>query len=211
MKRCARPSPDEIIGSVVDLDSLLTEVRKCRLCAEHLPFTPRPVLRAAAGARLMIVGQAPGMKVQETGVPWNDLSGDRLRKWLSLSREEFYDESKIAIIPTGFCYPGKGPGGDLPPRPECAPLWHPRLRAALPGIRLTLLIGTYAQDYYLGSRAKKSLGFTVAAWKEYLPEFIPLPHPSPRNIRWFKMNPWFDEEVVPAMRLRVKELLAEHS
>lgn len=189
------------------LEDLLAQVRACQVCAGKLPFPPRPVLRASATARLLIVGQAPGTRVHATGIPWNDPSGDRLRDWLQLSREEFYDERTIAIIPTGLCYPGKGRGGDLPPRPECAPLWHPPLRAALPEIRLTLLIGQYAQTYYLKGRLKPSLAATVQAWREYLPEFLPLPHPSPRNRRWFKQYPWFEAEVVPALRARVKFVL----
>lgn len=145
--------------------------------------------------------------MHETGIPWNDPSGDRLRLWLNLSREEFYDESRIAIIPTGLCYPGKGKGGDLPPRPECAPLWHPKLRAVLPNIQLTLLIGSHAQAYYLGKRAKKTLAETVQAWREYWPEFLPTPHPSPRNLRWFRKHPWFEAEVVPELRRRVAQIL----
>jgi uracil-DNA glycosylase len=188
------------------LQRLLSEVRACTVCAAHLPFPPRPILRAGSTARLLIVGQAPGLKVQTTGTPWNDLSGGRLRLWLNLTPEEFYNEESIAIIPTGFCYPGKGAGGDLPPRPECAPLWHPKLRAALPHIELTLLIGGYAQSYYLEKRVKKSLTETVQAWREYGPEFIPLPHPSPRNIRWFKTHPWFETEVVPQLRTRVEKI-----
>jgi len=156
----------------------------------------------------MIVGQAPGRRVHETGIPWNDPSGDRLRRWLSLTREEFYDESRIAIVPAGFCYPGKDPrGGDLPPRPECAPLWHPKLRQALPNIRLTLLIGFYAQVYYLKTRVQPSLAETVRNWRDYLPEFFPLPHPSPRNLNWFKKNPWFEKEVVPTLRQQVARIL----
>lgn len=189
------------------LDSLLREARACRLCADKLPHEPRPVLRAGSASRLLIVGQAPGRKVHETGIPWNDPSGDLLREWLQLSREQFYDESLIAIIPTGLCYPGTEKGGDLPPRPECAPHWHPRLRAALPDIRLTLLIGQYAQAYYLGERRKRTLGETVAAWREYAPEFLPLPHPSPRNRLWLKNNPWFGQEVLPMLRRRVAFIL----
>jgi uracil-DNA glycosylase len=189
------------------LKRLLAEVRACTVCAGQLPFPPRPVLRAARGAKLLLVGQAPGRRVQETGIPWNDPSGDRLRLWLGVTREEFYDESKIAIIPTGFCYPGTGNGGDLPPRPECAPKWHPRLRAALPDIQLTLLIGSYAQAYYLGDRAKDSLSETVAAFREYLPQFLPLPHPSPRNQRWLKQRPWFEAEVIPVLRELTRPLL----
>jgi uracil-DNA glycosylase len=191
------------------LAKLVCEVRACTVCAKHLPLPPNPILRVSKTARLLIVGQAPGLRVHNTSIPWNDPSGDRLRLWLQLAREEFYDESKIAIVPAGLCYPGTGEGGDLPPRPECAPLWHPRLRAAMPQIRLTLLVGSYAQEYYLGSNRKNSIKDTVSVWNDYLPEFIPLPHPSPRNIRWFKVNSWFDAEVVPAMRKRVKAVLNE--
>lgn len=184
-------------------DVLLSEIRACRLCESHLPLGPRPVLRASSTARILIVGQAPGRRVHETGIPWNDPSGDRLRLWLQMEREQFYDERHIAIVPTGLCYPGSGPRGDAPPRPECAPLWHPRLRALMPKIELTLLIGQYAQAYYLGSRRKKSLRETVQAYREYLPAFLPLPHPSPRNQLWFKQNPWFEAEVIPALRAMV--------
>ncbi|HEY5995233.1 MAG TPA: uracil-DNA glycosylase family protein [Gallionellaceae bacterium] len=189
------------------LERLLREARACTACAPHLPYPPRPVLRAAATARLLIVGQAPGRRVHETGIPWNDPSGDRLREWMGVSRDVFYDESRIAIIPTGFCYPGKGPGGDLPPRPECAPLWHPRLRAALPNIRLTLLIGSYAQAYYLGQNRHKTLTDTVRHFRDYQPAFIPLPHPSPRNQLWLKRNPWFAEEVLPLLREEIAAIL----
>lgn len=186
---------------------LLREVRACTLCAAHLPHEPRPVLRAAPTARLLIVGQAPGRKVHESGIPWNDPSGDRLREWLQIDREQFYDESRIAIIPAGFCYPGKGPSGDLPPRPECAPTWHPRLRAGLPDIRLTLLIGAYAQAYYLGERRQAALTDTVRAWREYLPEYFPLPHPSPRNRNWLRINDWFERETLPRLRAAVRKAL----
>ncbi len=178
---------------------LLQEVRACRVCAEHLPLGPRPVLRASRTARLLIIGQAPGTRVHATGIPWNDPSGDRLRDWLQLDRDQFYDESRIAIIPMGLCYPGKGSSGDLPPRPECAPLWHDRLLQALPELRLRLLIGKYAQDYYLGTR-RQSLAETVRQYRDYLPDYFPLPHPSPRNIRWFRTHPWFEAEVIPALR-----------
>lgn len=187
--------------------ALLERVRACRVCAASLPFPPRPVLRAAPTARLLVVGQAPGRRVHETSIPWNDPSGDRLRLWLGLTREVFYDEARIAIIPTGLCYPGKGTRGDLPPRPECAPMWHPPLRAALPGIQLTLLIGRHAQAYYLAGRLKPTLGDTVRAWREYLPAYVPLPHPSPRNMRWFQTNGWVEAEVVPAVRELVRRLL----
>ena len=187
---------------------LLAEVRACRICEAHLPNPPKPVLRAAPSARLMIVGQAPGRRVHETGVPWNDPSGDLLREWLRLDRDAFYDRRRIAIIPAGFCYPGTGDSGDLPPRPECAPHWHPRLRAALPDIRLTLLIGSYAQAYYLGTRRKKTLAETVRARGEYLPEFFPLPHPSPRNRLWMKKNAWFDREALPQLRRSFRSALS---
>lgn len=195
----------EIFG----LARLLAEVRACTVCAAHLPEPPRPVLRASPTARLLIVGQAPGRRVHATGIPWNDPSGDRLRDWLGLDREAFYDETRIAIIPTGLCYPGPGPRGDAPPRPECAPLWHPRLRAALPRLQLTLLVGSYAQAYYLPERRKPTLADTVRAWREYLPEFLPLPHPSPRNVKWFKDHPWLEAEVIPAARARIARLLKD--
>ncbi|HXQ66402.1 MAG TPA: uracil-DNA glycosylase family protein [Alphaproteobacteria bacterium] len=185
--------------------ALLARVSACRVCAEHLPLGPRPVLQALPTARLFVCGQAPGTKVHETGVPWNDASGERLRAWLGLAREVFYDPRRIALIGVGLCYPGRLPqGGDAPPRPECAPLWHPPLRAALSDIRLTLLVGGYAQAYYLGKRRKASLSETVRAFREYLPEFIPTPHPSWRTTAWLARNPWFEAELVPELRARVK-------
>ena len=189
-------------------ERLLAEVRACQLCAEHLPNPPRPVLRASPSASLLIVGQAPGRRVHESGIPWNDPSGVLLREWLRLDRDAFYDERRVAIIPVGFCYPGTGDSGDLPPRPECAPHWHPKLRAKLPAIRLTLLVGSYAHSYYLGARRKKTLADTVRARAEYFPEFFPLPHPSPRNRLWLKNHPWFERDVVPQLRRRVKACLA---
>ena len=188
------------------LRTLIKEARACRVCAPNLPLGPRPVFLVGARARLMIVGQAPGRRVHDTGIPWNDPSGDQLRAWLRMDRAQFYDARRVAIVPTGLCYPGSGERGDLPPRPECAPLWQPRFRAALPGIRLTLLVGMHAQAYFLGRRRKKSLAQTVRAWREYLPEFFPLPHPSPRNRLWMKNNPWFVKEVLPALRRRVRAL-----
>lgn len=187
--------------------TLLAEARACQLCADKLPHEPRPVLRASSSARLLIVGQAPGRRVHDNGIPWNDPSGDLLREWLHLSRDQFYDESMIAIIPTGLCYPGTEKGGDLPPRPECAPHWHPRLRAALPNIQLTLLIGQYAQAYYLGKQRKRTLAETVAAWQKYAPDFMPLPHPSPRNRLWLKKNAWFEAEILPLLGQMVEGLM----
>ena len=191
------------------LAGLLAEVRACRHCAPSLPLGPRPMLRAHSGARLLIVGQAPGTRVHETGVPWNDRSGDRLRDWLGLDREVFYDESRVAIVPMGFCYPGVDPrGGDNPPRPECAPLWHDRILARLPAIELVLLIGSYAQNRYLGKRRAQTMTETVAAWREHLPRHLPLPHPSWRNTAWLRRHPWFGEELVPELRRRVAALVA---
>lgn len=188
------------------LSRLLEEARACRLCEAHLPLGPRPVLRASRTARVLIVGQAPGTKVHATGIPFNDPSGDKLREWLGVDRDTFYDERHIAIVPTGLCYPGKGPSGDAPPRPECAPTWHPPLRAAMPNVALTLLIGAYAQAYYLGDRRAGTLAETVKGWRDFLPEF-PTPHPSPRNRLWLRRNPWFEGEVVPELRKRVHALI----
>ena len=195
--------------SAESLEELLARVRACRLCEASLPLGPLPVLRASGTARVLIVGQAPGRRVHATGIPWNDPSGDRLRDWLELSKEEFYDESRIAIIPVGLCYPGTLPGGsgDAPPRPECAPFWHPQLRAALPGIRLTLLVGAHAQAFYLKKRVGRTLAATVETGYQFLPDFLPLPHPSPRNLRWFRNHPWFEREILPDLRRRVRALL----
>jgi uracil-DNA glycosylase len=190
------------------LEALLAAVRDCRACEAHLPLGPRPVLRAGETARILIVGQAPGARVHATGIPWDDLSGERLRAWMGVDKEIFYDESRIAIIPMGYCYPGRGTGGDMPPRRECAALWLDQLLARLPRIELTLLIGQYAQRHYLGSRRKPSLGETAKAWREYAPQFIPLPHPSPRNQPWLKQHPWFERQLVPVLRARIKALSA---
>jgi uracil-DNA glycosylase len=188
--------------------ALLARAQACTVCAANLPHAPRPVLRVSPTARLLIVGQAPGRRVHETGIPWNDPSGDRLRAWLDMAPEQFYDVTRIAIVPTGLCYPGTVKGSDLAPRPECAPLWHPPLRAAMPAIRLTLLIGAYAQSYYLGKSRGRTLADTVHAWRDFLPDYFPLPHPSPRNRLWFKRHPWFEAAVLPALRERVGTLLA---
>jgi len=193
--------------TTTELELLLREVRACRLCEAQLPLGPRPVLRASATARLLVVGQAPGTLVHGSGIPWNDASGMRLREWLRVDRNAFYDESRVAIVPMGFCYPGRGGAGDLPPRPECARTWHPKLLPMLGDIRLTLLIGQYAQSYFLGDQRKKTLTDTVAAWREYAPRYFPLPHPSPRNVGWFTHNPWFNDEVLPALREAVARVM----
>ena len=192
-----------------ELDALLREIRACRLCEAHLPLGPRPVLAASASARLLIVSQAPGARVHETGIPWNDASGRRLREWLQLDEATFYDAQRVAIVPMGFCYPGRAGSGDAPPRPECRATWHPRLLPLLREVEFTLSIGQYAQAWCLGARRKATLTETVCAWREYLPDNMPLPHPSPRNVGWFKANPWFEAEVLPVLRERVHAVLAK--
>lgn len=193
---------------MTSLASLLAEVRACTLCAEHLPLGPRPVLQLRASARILIAGQAPGKKVHETGVPFNDPSGDRLRAWLGLSREVFYDAERVAIVPMGFCYPGTGKSGDLAPRPECAATWRAPLLARLGKLQLTLAIGQYAQAYHLAD-AGSSVTDRVRAWRKFWPHAVPLPHPSPRNNLWLRRNPWFEDELLPLVRNRVAEVL-EH-
>lgn len=189
-----------------DLDSLLAAVRHCRVCEAHLPLGPRPVLQAGPSARILVVGQAPGTRVHTSGIPWDDPSGARLRSWTGLSKDHFYDASRVAIIPMGFCYPGRGRGGDLPPRRECADLWLDQLLARLPSIELTLLIGLHAQRHFLGRRRKASLTATVTAWRELAPDCFPLPHPSARNTPWFQRNPWFEQDLLPALKQRVASL-----
>lgn len=191
------------------MEGLLQQIRSCRICEDHLPLGPRPVLHASTSARLLIVGQAPGTKVHASGIPWDDQSGKRLRRWLGLEPEAFYNETKVAIVPMGFCYPGKGKSGDLPPRRECAQHWHQKVLALLPNIQLTLLIGKYAQDHFLGTSSKANLTDTVAAWHQYLPEYIPLPHPSPRNDFWLRRNPWFEADTVPFLQESVQQLLTQ--
>ena len=191
-----------------DLAAALVAARACRLCADTLSHEPRPVLRVNSTARVLIIGQAPGRRVHESGVPWNDPSGDRLRAWLSIGREAFYDESRIAILPMGLCDPGTVRGADLPPRPECAPAWHDRLLRHLPHIAVTVLVGGYAQARYLPSR-RKTLTETVAAWAETAPRCWPLPHPSWRNSAWLKANPWFEAELLPPLRSTIADALAE--
>lgn len=190
------------------LETLLREIRACRICESYLEHGVRPVLGVGEGARILIAGQAPGIRVHRSGVPWNDPSGDRLRAWLGVDRETFYDTSRFAIVPMGFCYPGTETGkGDLPPRPECRETWHDRLMASMSGIELTLCIGRYAIDYHLPDRKGAALTATVMAWRELMPTHLALPHPSGRNNGWLKRNPWFEAEVLPLLRERVSGLI----
>ena len=194
---------------MTELIPLLNKIGQCQLCTEHLPHEPRPVVRASTSARLLIVGQAPGRKVHESGIPWNDPSGRRLRSWLQMSDDEFYNVANVAIIPMGFCYPGTGKSGDLPPRPECAPKWHPVLRPHLGNIRLTLLIGQYAQKAYLpGDYRKryKTLTERVRHQHELTEPLFVLPHPSPRNQLWLKRNPWFETDILPRLHHKLSML-----
>ena len=182
----------------MSLKRILREVRACRICEAELPLGPRPVVQLGSTARLLIIGQAPGSKVHQSGIPWNDASGDRLRDWLKLDHSVFYDAARVAILPMGFCYSGAGEnGGDKPPRPECAPLWHKRLLRHLPDIQLTLLLGQYAQRHYLASRRMDSMTETVQAFSQYGPQFFPLPHPSWRSVVWMRKHPWFEEAIIP--------------
>ena len=189
------------------MDALLHKIKQCTICQEHLTLGPRPIVSAHPDSKIVIIGQAPGTKVHASGISWDDPSGRQLRKWLNVSDEDFYDEKKFAIIPMGFCYPGKGKTGDLPPRPECAPEWHKSIMSKMPNVELVILIGMYAQKYYLGKAAKKTLTETVDNFQEYLPEYLPLPHPSPRNRFWLTKNPWFDVDVLPELRKRIKEMI----
>jgi uracil-DNA glycosylase len=185
----------------------VAEVRRCRICAAHLPLGPKPIIQIGARARILIASQAPGRRAHETGVPFADRAGDTLRHWLGLDRATFYDPEVVAILPIGLCYPGRGPGGDLPPRPECSPCWHERLRAVMPAIRLTLLVGRHAQAHHLAARCRPTLGATVGAFRAYLPDHFPLPHPSPRNGPWLLRHPWFERDVLPALRAEVGRAL----
>ncbi|MBI1307826.1 MAG: uracil-DNA glycosylase family protein [Bacteroidetes bacterium] len=186
------------------LEELLIQIRSCRICEAHLPFEPRPVLSASVHAGIAIIGQAPGTKVHESGIPWNDKSGELLRIWLDVTPETFYDNSRFAITPMGFCYPGKGKSGDLPPRPECSSHWQSTLFEFLPNVKLLLLIGQYAQNFYLGNQKEKTLTETVRNYEKYLPRYFPLPHPSPRNRLWLRKNPWFEDELIPVLRTEIR-------
>lgn len=193
------------------LSTLTKEIRSCNICAEYFEHEPRPIVQLNPMARILIAGQAPGQVVQRTGIPFNDASGDRLRDWMGVTREVFYTDHAIAILPMCFCYPGSNKNGDRPPRKECAEAWRHQVIALLPNIRLTLLVGSYAMDWHLKDRTKINLTETVKAWKEYLPEYLPLPHPSPRNNIWLKKNPWFESIVLPELKNRIKNVLDKHT
>ncbi|WP_207424038.1 uracil-DNA glycosylase family protein [Desertivirga brevis] len=189
------------------MDTLLEEIRRCVICKEGLGCRPRPVVQLSSSSKIIIVGQAPGRRVHETGIPWNDASGKTLRAWLGIDESVFYNPEYFSIMPMGFCYPGKGKSGDLPPRRECAPLWHSRIMDLYSSKPLILLIGQYAQRYYLGKNYKSGLTETVRAYTDFLPQYFPLPHPSPRNRNWIKTNPWFEEGVIQDLREKIKDLL----
>ena len=189
------------------MENLLFKIRKCDICKENLPLGPRPIVTANPLSRIVIIGQAPGTKVHASGIPWDDQSGIQLRKWLNVSKTDFYDTQNFAIVPMGFCYPGRGKSGDLPPRHECAPKWHDPLFDNMPNIELVILIGMYAQKYYLKDTTKKTLTETVKHYQDYLPKFFPLPHPSPRNRFWVTKNPWFDDDILPVLQPLIQKAI----
>lgn len=192
------------------MQQLLSEIRSCTICSDFLPLGPKPVITVTPQTKILIIGQAPGTKVHASGIPWDDLSGKALRRWLGVDDEVFYNSGIFGVMAMGMCYPGKGTRGDLPPRPECAKHWHHQVLEMLPNLELTLLIGMYAQQFYLGKRAKSTLAETVKNYRDYLPEYFPLVHPSPRNIRWHQNNPWFEEEVVPALEVVTGEIIQKY-
>ena len=191
------------------MDDLLSQMRDCRVCLGQLPHGCRPVLRAATSSKVVIIGQAPGSRVHASGIPWDDQSGKVLRKWMGVSEQIFYNQALFAIIPMGFCYPGTGRSGDLPPRKECAPMWHSKLLEKMPKVELILLIGQYAQRYYLSENVKKNMTETVRHFDHYLPKFLALPHPSPRNRFWLVKNPWFELDIVPYLQSRIEDLIGK--
>ena len=190
---------------------LLSEIKSCTVCKKSLPHKPRPVVSFSTSSRIIIVGQAPGTKVHKSGIPWDDASGERLRDWLGVSTDQFYDTKLFGIVPMGFCYPGKGRSGDLPPRPECAELWMGRVLKTLRKRELILLIGQYAQNYFLGDTRKSTLTDTVLHWKDYTPQYVVLPHPSPRNNIWLRKNSWFEKKNLPYLKRKVRSILDPHS
>ena len=191
------------------MQNLLKEIKNCRVCQQYLECGPNPVLNASISSKIIIIGQAPGRIVHNSGVPWEDKSGDNLRSWMGIDKQVFYDESQIGIVPMGFCYPGKGKSGDLPPRPECAPLWHEKLLNKMPSVALTILIGQYAQNYYLPESKKSTLTQRVQNFSEFMPQYFVLPHPSPRNFIWQNKNPWFESDVLPIFKSKIQEILFE--
>ncbi len=188
-------------------NEMIKEVRACTLCTSHLPFPPKPIIQLHPNAKILIAGQAPGKKVADTGIPFNDPSGKRLREWMGVESAVFYNAEQVALLPMGFCFPGTGKSGDLPPRPECANQWRKLLLAQLENIQLTLLIGQYAQNWHLQNRKKANLTDTVKNWQDYWPKILPLPHPSPRNNHWLKQNPWFEADVIPSLQNRIAKII----
>lgn len=193
---------------MTSFSSLLADVQACTICDDHLPFGPRPVLQIHPQAKILIAGQAPGKKVHDSGIPFDDASGNRLREWLGVTSEVFYDPKKIALLPMGFCFPGTGKSGDLPPRPECAATWRNQLLGYLPNVQMTLVLGQYAQKYHFDG-ARSSVTQLVREWRTYWPKKVPLPHPSPRNNIWLRKNPWFEIELLPSLQVRVSEILTQ--
>ena len=187
------------------MDNLLKNIRECTVCNEYLQ--PNPVVFVTKTSKIIIIGQAPGIKVHQSGIPWDDASGKQLRKWLGVTDEEFYNTDNFGIIPMGFCYPGKGKSGDLPPRKECAPKWHPQLLEKMPNVQLVILIGMYAQKYYLKNNSKRTLTETVSSFEEYLPKYFVLPHPSPRHRFWLTKNPWFQKNILPQLKIKVSQII----
>lgn len=189
------------------MELLLKNIKQCDICKSHLPLGPKPVVTANKNSKIVIIGQAPGTKVHASGIPWDDQSGKKLRQWLNVSNKEFYNTKNFAIVPMGFCYPGKGKTGDLPPRPECAKQWHEKILETMPNVKLIILIGAYAQKYYLKDKAKKTLTDTVSDYKNYLPKYFPIPHPSPTNRFWRSKNPWFEDTIVPELQDYIKIII----
>lgn len=189
------------------MNKLLTEIRKCAVCAKHLPFGPRPMVQISSASKIVIIGQAPGRKVHDSGIPWNDASGEELRRWLGVTSDQFYDSRIFGLMPMGFCYPGKGASGDLPPRPECAPTWHGRILEKVKKAELTILIGQYSQKYYLGTQFNPTITENVKNFKKFLPQYFPLVHPSPRNRIWLKKNEWFMKKNIPILQKLVADII----